>query len=107
MLKKLRPNDDPPRLVINQVGVPKRPEISAADFADPLGITPMAVIPFDAQLFGNASNNGRMLGEMDSRHAIAQAIGEMAHVLTGRSEIKVKKKSGLGGLLSRLAPKKK
>ena len=61
-LKKLRPNDGPPKLVINQAGVPKRPEISASDFADPLVTTPMAVIPFDAQLFGNASNNGRMLG---------------------------------------------
>ena len=27
----------------------------------------MAVIPFDPQLFGNASNNGRMLGEMDAK----------------------------------------
>ena len=66
MLKKLRPNDGPPRLIINQAGVPKRPEISAADFAEPLGIAPMSVIPFEPQLFGNASNNGRMLGEMDA-----------------------------------------
>ncbi len=56
MLKKLRPNDQPPKLIVNQTGVPKRPEISAADFAEPLGLTPMAVIPFDPQLFGNASN---------------------------------------------------
>ena len=47
MLKKLRPNDPPPKLIINQAGVPKRPEITAADFAEPLGITPMAVIPFE------------------------------------------------------------
>ena len=69
MLKKLRPNDGPPRLILNQAGVPKRPEISAADFAEPLGIAPMAVIPFDPQLFGNAANNGRMLGEMDAQNA--------------------------------------
>ncbi len=36
-LKKLRPNDAPPKLILNQAGIPKRPEISPADFAEPLG----------------------------------------------------------------------
>ncbi|MGB3386787.1 MAG: CpaE family protein [Pseudaminobacter sp.] len=107
MLRKLRPNDGPPKLVINQVGVAKRPEISAEDFAEPLGITPLAVIPFEPQLFGNAANNGRMLGEMDAKSPIVQIINEMSHVLTGRSEIKAKKKIGLGGILGKLKPKKK
>ena len=44
--------------------------------AEPLGLTPMAVIPFDPQLFGNASNNGRMLGEMDAQHAIVQTLND-------------------------------
>jgi pilus assembly protein CpaE len=106
-LKKLRPNDGPPKLIVNQAGVPKRPEISAADFAEPLGITPMSVIPFEPQLFGNAANNGRMLGEMDAQNAIVQTVNEIAHVLTGRSEIKSKKKPGLGSLFDRLTRKKK
>ena len=107
MLKRLRPNDPPPRLVLNQAGVPKRPEISPADFSEPLGITPMAIIPFDALLFGNAANNGRMLGEMDAKNAVVQTINEIAHVLTGRSEAKAKKASGLGGILNRLKARKK
>jgi pilus assembly protein CpaE len=106
-LKKLRPNDAPPRLIINQTGMPKRPEITATDFAEPLGMTPMAVIPFDPALFGNAANNGRMLGEMDTQNAIVQTIGEIAHVLTGRSEIKARKKAGIGNLLGRLKLGKK
>ncbi len=106
MLKRLRPNDPPPKLVINQAGVPKRPEITAQDFAEPLGITPMAVIPFDAQFFGNAANNGRMLGEMDAKNPTVGIINEIAHVLTGRGEIKSKKKAGLGGMLSKLTRKK-
>jgi pilus assembly protein CpaE len=106
-LKKLRPNDGPPKLIVNQAGVPKRPEISAADFAEPLGITPMSVIPFEPQLFGNAANNGRMLGEMDAQNAIVQTVNEIAHVLTGRSELKSKKKPGLGSLFDRLKRKKK
>src|SRR5690606_32171062 len=42
MLKKLRPNDPPPKLIINQAGMPKRPEIAIADFAEPLGLEPLA-----------------------------------------------------------------
>ncbi len=105
-LRKLRPNDAPPKLVINQAGIPKRPEISPEDFVEPLDVTPLAVIPFDPALFGTSANNGRMLGEMDSQHAIVKMINEMAHVLTGRSEIKSKKKAGLGDLLARLRLKK-
>jgi pilus assembly protein CpaE len=107
MLKRLRPNDAPPKLVINQAGVPKRPEISAQDFAEPLGISPMSVIPFDPLLFGNAANNGRMLGEMDAKSPIVATINEIAHVLTGRSEIKTKKKPGLGTILDKLKRNKK
>lgn len=107
MLKKLRPNDVPPKLILNQVGMPKRPEISAADFAEPLGISAMAVLPFEPLLFGNASNNGRMLAEMEAGHPIVGLLNEVAHVLTGRTEPKAKKKAGLDGLLSRLKAKKK
>jgi len=105
MLKKLRPNDPPPKLIINQTGVPKRPEIAVADFADPLGIEPVAVIPFDPQFFGNAANNGRMLGEMDAQHGIVQTVNELAHILTGRIEVRSKKKAGLGSILQRLKRK--
>jgi len=104
-LRKLRPNDGAPKLIINQSGVPKRPEISVDDFADALEITPLAVIPFEPQLFGKAANNGRMLGEMDSNHPIVQTINELAHVLTGRRELKPKKKTGLSALFGRLTRK--
>jgi pilus assembly protein CpaE len=107
MLKRLRPSDPPPKLIINQVGVPKRPEIKPADFSDPLDLSPLAVIPFEPLLFGNAANNGRMLGEMDAGHPVVGTINEIAHVLTGRSEMKMKRKAGLGSLLGKLARKKK
>ncbi len=106
MLKKLRPNDAPPRLVLNQSGMPKRPEITSADFAEPLGIETLAVIPFDPHFFGTAANNGRMLGEMDPSHAIVQMVSDMAHVLTGRGETKTRKKKGIEQLLGRLKLRK-
>jgi pilus assembly protein CpaE len=105
-LRKMRPNDFSPRLVLNQVGVLKRPEITPADFCDPLGIEPMAIIPFDAQFFGNAANNGRMLAEADANHATVKLISEMAHIVTGRSEVKAKKKPGLQSILAKLRSKK-
>lgn len=106
-LRKMRPNDVPPKLIINQSGVPKRPEITAADFAEPLGLTPMAIIPFDPQFFGNAANNGRMLGEMDVKHSAVATINDIAHILTGRAEIKTRKRVGINSLLGKLAMKKK
>ena len=106
-LRRLRPNDPPPKLILNQAGVPKRPEITAADFAEPLGITPMAVIPFEPHIFGNAANNGRMLGEMEAKSPIVATIREIAHILTGRAAIRARKKAGFNRLLGKLTPKKK
>lgn len=104
-LKALRPNDAQPRLVLNQVGVPKRPEISVGDFTDPLDMVPTAVIPFDAHLFGSASNSGRMLAETDAGHAIVSTLADLAHVVTGRSLSAPKTKPGLASLLARLKSK--
>jgi pilus assembly protein CpaE len=67
----------------------------------------MSVIGFDPLLFGNAANNGRMLGEMDAKNPVVAMINEIAHVLTGRSEIRTKKKAGLGSLLGKLSRNKK
>jgi hypothetical protein len=52
LIKQGRPNDAPPRLVLNQVGVPGRPEIPAKDFGAALGIHPSLIMPFDPKPFG-------------------------------------------------------
>lgn len=105
-LKQMRPNDAVPRLILNQVGIPKRPEIAISDFCEPLGVEPLAVIPFDPALFGNAANNGRMLGETDPSNSVVQNIRDMAHVLTGRTEVRTSKKIGLTGVFSKLKLRK-
>lgn len=105
-LKQLRPNDAPPRLILNQVGIPKRPEIAPLDFCGPLGIKPIATIAFEPALFGSAANNGRMLGETDAANPVVQSINEIAHILTGRLKVDARKKPGLGSVLSRLKRKK-
>jgi len=93
-LKAARPNDHHPRYCLNQVGVPKRPEIKAADFAKALDDEPMAIIPFEPQLFGSAANNGQMIAEISSGHRSAETFRQLAQHLTGRSEPR-KQRSGL------------
>jgi pilus assembly protein CpaE len=100
-LAELRPNDSPPKLIINKVGISKRPEISIADFCRPLDLEAAAVIPFDPELFGSAANNGQMIAETDARSAIAGHFDFLAQVLTGKAELKVEKK-GARGLMSLL-----
>jgi len=105
-LNELRPNDEKPFLVLNQCNVPKRPEISADDFAEPLGIEPSIVIDFDPALFGLAANNGQMISETDSKHAVAASFDTMANILTGRREIEAAPKKSMGSFLSRFTSKK-
>lgn len=101
-LKIARPNDEPPRLVINQVGLPKRPEIKPVDFQKALQLDPAAIIPFDAALFGTATNNGQMIAELNARAPIAQMFDTLAARLTGRSVTRNSRKSALMPLLARL-----
>ena len=84
-LKAERPNDIPPRLVLNMVGVPKRPEIPVKDFAAAIGLEPLVVLPFEPALFGGASNNGQMLSEAQADASSSLAIDHLAAKLTGQS----------------------
>jgi pilus assembly protein CpaE len=94
LLRAARPNDRRPYYCLNQVGIPKRPEINAADFAKALEDTPIAIIPFEPQVFGAAANNGQMIAEFSSGHRAAEAFRQLGQTLTGRAETK-KAKSGL------------
>ncbi|MGM4912664.1 AAA family ATPase [Rhizobium sp. 768_B6_N1_8] len=100
-LRKIRPNDKVPHLILNQVGMPKRPEISVSDFCEPLEVEPIAIIPFDIALFGNAANSGRMISEVDPKSPTAETFSQISHIVTGRVAIKKSRKGGLLGLLKR------
>ena len=85
LVKAARPNDAPPRLVINQVGVPKRPEIPAKDFAETMGLDPSAIIAFDPALFGQAANNGQMVMEVAPKAPVAESLRQLCRAITGRT----------------------
>ena len=94
LLRAARPNDHRPSYCLNQVGIPKRPEIKPADFAKALDDEPVAVIPFEPHVFGTAANNGQMIAELSSSHRAAETFRALGQLLTGRAETK-KSRSGL------------
>ncbi|WP_395685491.1 CpaE family protein [Aestuariivirga sp.] len=98
MLKLARPNDAAPTLLLNRVGVSKRPEISATDFKKALGVDVVATIPNDPQNFGEALNNGKMLLELAPKAKAAEAIRGFARGLVGVTKI-AKPESPLSSLV--------
>src|SRR3984885_3123382 len=101
-LKGARPNDHLPRYCLNQVGVPKRPEIKDADFAKALEDEPCRFFPFEPKIFAAAANNGQMIAEISSGHRTAEIFRQLAHQLTGRNDTKKQRSSLLSPLLDRL-----
>nr|WP_313519834.1 AAA family ATPase [Brevundimonas diminuta] len=84
LIKQGRPNDAPPRLVLNQVGIPGRPEIPAKDFGAALGVHPSLSIPFDAKVFGAAANNGQMIVDAAAKTKAAEAFETLAQIVSRR-----------------------
>jgi pilus assembly protein CpaE len=105
LLKTTRPNDRPPLYCLNQVGVPKRPEISANEFAKAIESQPVVTIPFDPQMFGSAANNGQMIAEIAANHRTTEMFLQIAQRLTGRGEAKKPRKSFLPPFIEKLRAK--
>jgi pilus assembly protein CpaE len=83
MLKKVRLNDEPPKLVLNQVGVPKRAELKPEHFADGLKIKPIACVPFDISV-AMAGNHGQMIADAAPKSPVIKSVINIAEITTGR-----------------------
>jgi pilus assembly protein CpaE len=105
LIKAARPNDRPPLYCLNQVGVPKRPEINAAEFAKAIESQPVVAIPFEPQMFGSAANNGQMIAEIAPNHRTTELFLQIAQRLTGRGETKKPRGSFLSPLIQKLRAK--
>ncbi len=90
ILRHNRANDTAPKLVLNQVGQPKRPEIPVKDFAETFGVEPSMVLAFDPALFGQAANNGQMLAELGQKSPTVDAVRKLAGLITGRKQVSEK-----------------
>ncbi|NNJ76751.1 MAG: AAA family ATPase [Anderseniella sp.] len=101
-LTAARPNDKAPLIVLNQVGVHKRPEIPVGEFSKAIGVEPTVVIPFDAHVFGTASTNGQMVGEVGPKSKAAEQVAMLGQLLIGKNPEAPSGKSG--SALAKLLP---
>lgn len=85
-LRQSRPNDRPPRLVLNQVRMPKRMEIQPKEFAQAVGLEAAAVIRFDPASFSGAATKGQMLGQYNRKAAACGEFEKIANALTRRQK---------------------
>jgi pilus assembly protein CpaE len=101
LLQRTRPNDAPPRLILNQIGLPGRPEIPVKDFAKALGIEAALCLPFDAKLFGQAANNGQMVQEVNAKAKAAEGLAQFVQTLARREAPAQKPRSLIERLIKR------
>jgi len=67
------------RVALNRAGAFKRTELTVKDFENAMGApVDMIVIPNDPALFGTASNNGQMIGEVNRRAKACEALRTLA-----------------------------
>jgi pilus assembly protein CpaE len=102
MLKEARPNDHPPLYCLNQVGMPKRPEIAAGEFAKAIESQPIAAIRFDPRMFGEAANTGQMIAEISANHRTTEMFLQMAQRMAGRGETKKPRGSFLSEIVKKV-----
>lgn len=84
-LKQLRPSDADPLLVMNRVGIAKRPEIPPAEFESSIECRMLGQIGFDAAVFGTAANNGQMVAEVSAGHRANEVFKLIGLDITGRA----------------------
>jgi pilus assembly protein CpaE len=95
-LKQARPNDGLPKLLLNQIGMPKRTEIKPDKYAAALQIQPIALIPFEPGAFSAAANEGRMIAEASPKAKACSRFSQIAQTLTGREKQRTSWKERLG-----------
>lgn len=96
-IKALRPTESEPLLVINKVGMPRRPEIAPNEFATSVECRLLGQIGFDAATFGTAANNGQMIAEVSANNRANDVFRFIGLHVTGRNapEKSASKKSSL------------
>lgn len=84
-IKALRPTESEPLLVINKIGLPRRPEIAPNEFATSVECKLLGQLGFDAATFGTAANNGQMIAEVSANHRSGEMFRTIAMHVTGRN----------------------
>lgn len=96
-IKALRPTESDPLLVINKVGMPRRPEIAPSEFATSVECRLLGQLAFDAATFGTAANNGQMIAEVSASNKANEIFRTIGMHVTGRTTPE-RAVSSMGGL---------
>jgi pilus assembly protein CpaE len=72
--RKMRPNDLPPKVIVNQYGRPRMQEITIKEFEDTLDLDVNYVIPYDPQNFNELRAQGLTLAELDINSKPTQVL---------------------------------
>jgi len=83
LLRRERPNDAPPKLVLNQIGVPKRSEIKPDKFAAAIQLEPIACIPFEPSSLSAAANSSQMVADISAKSAVSMSFPKIVQAITG------------------------
>ncbi len=81
-IRNLRPNEEPPLLVLNQVD-PDLPQVPAEQFAATVGVKDWLEIPYEPDLFGEAALEGVLPLEKDPEGKLAEACEIIAARIAG------------------------
>lgn len=81
-LSRLRPQEDPPLVILNKKGVKGRNEVPVSEFSDAVGDTRLVVFPFDARSFSHAIAKGRPLFEVSKKRRHERILRGLAKQLT-------------------------
>ena len=96
----------PTRLLLNKTGETKKTELSAKDFMEAANILTVMTLPYAPDVFGNALNNGQMIGEVAKTHAVTESLRKIAAQVSGR-DVKAAKPAGMLNVLGWLRSAKK
>ena len=102
-IRNLRPNEEPPLLVLNQVD-PKLPQVPPEQFAATVGVKEWLEIPYDPNLFGEAALEGVLPLEKAPDSKLAETIEIIAARIAGAEPPKKEKRKSF--MLDLLKPLK-
>ncbi|NRA86290.1 MAG: AAA family ATPase [Rhizobiales bacterium] len=102
-LKSHRTHDKDPMIVMNQLGMTKKPEIKSKDFADAIGVKVITEIAYDPRLFGTAANNGQMIEEFSKADKALDHFSDIAQNLMSKRVQQATQKKGLLDLFKKKA----
>lgn len=83
VLRRIRATDEPPILVLNKTGLPKRLEVPLREFREALGLETIFKVPYNARLFSRAQARGDSAIEQDEASKVSREIISLARMING------------------------